>query len=261
MRLSRKEIILLVPATLLGLAGLAADDPWIVAPCLCLSFASFLSICWFNAGSKVWRIVAAIVITIALFAFATRLYHRHLPHGGELQARIIPYYPDTLLHIDEKVIVKILWYLHGSDVAKAPRMSGRIYLVKRKDFPEDEDSRRLNRPSLSMQKHVVDSWKADYAEMLRKGVLGEGPSIYLDAPGAGLAEGPVVTQEDADGLKSYNHSSDRMLFVIGAVRFSDSAGEHEAHACAWLQGASESFLDVSLTWMACQGYGDQIDIK
>jgi hypothetical protein len=40
-------------------------------------------------------------------------------------------------------------------------------------------------------------------------------------------EGPIVSETDKLGIKSGN----KIVFVIAAVRFDDSLGEHETHLC------------------------------
>jgi hypothetical protein len=159
------------------------------------------------------------------------------PSSGELQARIFPYFPDRLVHLNEKVLARIIWELHLGEVARRPRMSGRIYLMKRSDFPEDADARLKRRPTPAMQKHLIETWKSEYADILKSNTIPEGPPIYASASGQVIAEGPVITQPDVDALAT----GDQMMFIIGTARFFDSAGEHEAHMCAWLQGAARLF--------------------
>jgi hypothetical protein len=46
------------------------------------------------------------------------------------------------------------------------------------------------------------------------------------------------------------------LFAISAVRFTDGAGDHEAHACFELRGINVQ----GLNWRECQGYVTTVDI-
>lgn len=78
MRLEKKEIFLLIPATLLALAGFGVDDPWIVGPFLTLSWIAFLLICLVHDGSHAPRIIFAVTITVVFSLLGVRLYYHHL---------------------------------------------------------------------------------------------------------------------------------------------------------------------------------------
>src|ERR1035441_8872483 len=75
LHLERKDLLLLIPATFLALAGLGPEDPWILVPCLALSWLSFLAICWFHNGRRKWRVLIAIGITVVLLFVGSRRLH------------------------------------------------------------------------------------------------------------------------------------------------------------------------------------------
>jgi len=79
MRFEKKDIALLIPATLLAIAGLGPDDPWVVGPCLFISWIAFVVICTIHEGSWRIRAIVAVVITIVLFGVGYRrfgsIYH------------------------------------------------------------------------------------------------------------------------------------------------------------------------------------------
>lgn len=75
MRLEKKDLFLLVPATLLAIAGLGPDDPWVVGPCLFLSWLTFIIICVVHEGSRKARVGIAILITLALGSVGYRRFH------------------------------------------------------------------------------------------------------------------------------------------------------------------------------------------
>ncbi len=75
MRFEKKDIALLIPATLLAIAGLGPDDAWVVGPCLFLSWIAFIVICAIHEGQPRTRIIVGIVITLALFGVGYRRFN------------------------------------------------------------------------------------------------------------------------------------------------------------------------------------------
>lgn len=69
----------------------------------------------------------------------------------------------------------------------------------------------------------------------------------------------MLTEQDLHDLSW--HPQTKVLFVIGAVRFSDSNGEHEAHACAWLAATDVNFGNGGTLWQNCRNYKTQVDIR
>jgi hypothetical protein len=63
-RIEKKDIAFLIPATLLAVAGLGPDDLWVVGPCLFLSWAAFLVICIIHEGPLKSRVTVAVLITL-----------------------------------------------------------------------------------------------------------------------------------------------------------------------------------------------------
>ena len=63
---------MLIPATLLALAGLGPDDPWVFSICILCSWVSFLWICKIHSGPSNQRILVAVAITITLGFVAFR---------------------------------------------------------------------------------------------------------------------------------------------------------------------------------------------
>jgi hypothetical protein len=96
LHLERKDLLLLIPATFLALAGLGPEDPWILGPCLALSWLSFLAICWFHNGPSKWRILVAVGITVVLFLIGSRRLHLVLAippkvsQGREMPEGLLP---------------------------------------------------------------------------------------------------------------------------------------------------------------------------
>jgi hypothetical protein len=75
MRFEKKDIALLIPAMLLAIAGLGPDDPWVVGPCLFLSWITFIVICAIHEGQRKTRIIVGIVITLALCGVGYRRFN------------------------------------------------------------------------------------------------------------------------------------------------------------------------------------------
>src|SRR5215472_5652397 len=64
--LEKKDLVLLIPATLLAIAGLGPDDLWVVGPCLFLSWITFIVVCIIHEGPRITRSIIGVVITLAL---------------------------------------------------------------------------------------------------------------------------------------------------------------------------------------------------
>jgi hypothetical protein len=69
-RPSKGDVLTLVAAASLALAGLKASDPWVVLPMLAISWVAFLCLCLIHARSVIIRLVMGAVIT-AVFVFVT----------------------------------------------------------------------------------------------------------------------------------------------------------------------------------------------
>jgi hypothetical protein len=76
MRFDKKDYAVVIPTTLLAIAGLGPDDPWIIGPCLIFSWLTSLAVCAFHESSRTSRVIAAVIITLALGAVG---YRRLLP--------------------------------------------------------------------------------------------------------------------------------------------------------------------------------------
>jgi hypothetical protein len=83
MRFEKKDIALLIPATLLAVAGLGPDDPWVVGPCLFISWLTFIFICVIHEGSRRTRAIVGVVITIALFGVGYRRFNSIAKYEAE----------------------------------------------------------------------------------------------------------------------------------------------------------------------------------
>jgi hypothetical protein len=54
----------------------------------------------------------------------------------------------------------------------------------------------------------------------------------------------------------------RFVFIVGAARFHDSAGEHESHTCRWLENNSDGKSDFAVvSFHECSEYTTQVDIS
>lgn len=92
----------MVIATLLALSGVVAGDPWIVLPCLFLSWAGFIYLCVAHEGSRRFRIATGVVITLVLSFVSLRTYSH------------------AFLENQPTTVVK------GAKQARAPRLEGMI---------------------------------------------------------------------------------------------------------------------------------------
>jgi hypothetical protein len=78
MQLRTEEKFLTAIAVLLAFAGVRADDPWVIFPCLAGSWVCLIVVCIFHKGSGIWRIVGAVLISTAFVALGARIYFRRL---------------------------------------------------------------------------------------------------------------------------------------------------------------------------------------
>jgi hypothetical protein len=75
MRFENKDFALLIPATLLAIGGLGPDDPWVVGPCLFLSWVTFIAICVIHEGPWSTRTLVGVVLTVILFGVGYRRFN------------------------------------------------------------------------------------------------------------------------------------------------------------------------------------------
>jgi hypothetical protein len=68
--------------------------------------------------------------------------------------------------------------------------------------------------------------------------------------------GPIISEPDKQKIKF----GQKTVFVIAAVRFDDSLGEHEAHLCRWLETHPEGLYGTE-AWHDCDLWTAPIDIK
>jgi hypothetical protein len=151
-------------------------------------------------------------------------------------------YPDRIETVGQPARGFVSWILHGTREAKRVHMNAAVYIMSKADHPD----------GVEMERFVIHDWKKRWAEQL-KGHLAESPDIFPQTPIASAAQGPVVTQEQLDGIMQNR----QVLFVIGTLRFFDNGGWHEAHTCGSL-----SYMGArNVLWQNCVDYKTQVDLQ
>jgi hypothetical protein len=116
------------------------------------------------------------------------------------------------------------------------------------------------------QKKLINDWKSEVLDLVKKNATGgERPPIFPNEPTLWTAHGAVLSNDQR--AKLYSSSINVAVFLIGAIRFRDNTGEHEAHICkviVSIQGVAPNaspFPAVSrFDWADCMDYLTQVDI-
>lgn len=105
--------------------------------------------------------------------------------------------------------------------------------------------------------NVINEFADWWADILKKFPKYEGPTIF---PGDGrlstCSSDITVTQ----GIRDSIANQTKFLYVIGAARFEDGLGEHEAHICKILEAQTVG-PNIIGSWHDCNRYINQADEK
>jgi hypothetical protein len=143
--------------------------------------------------------------------------------------------------IGKRLRMAITWSNLGTAPAQHPICFARFYAAPG------------NRPWWEWQQEVIKTFKSDFGDYLKKSGKTEWPSIFPASPTRFAVEGDVVTNEFIEDLKAGR----QVLFLIGAVRFEDGAGMHEAHVFLHFSGVAGQ----SIQFEFCSDYGSQVDVQ
>ncbi len=156
-----------------------------------------------------------------------------------------PTNPDVFL-IGEPLQVNVAWTVFGTKPAFNAYQDGKVYLV--------QDAR------MATQEQIVKSFQIAWEEeQPRMKVVKERSTIFPGDKAEWIYltyEGKTISEEEKLGIK-YGRKT---VFIVGAVRFSDTLGEHEAHVCRWLETRPDGIFGTE-AWHDCNLWVTQIDIS
>lgn len=91
--------------------------------------------------------------------------------GVELSSFVVPLHPDRLLYPNQVPLIGLMWNAHGDQPGRHVHVGGRVYVLKKSDYPGD-----------SMEAHLVSDWKNEWSKTLKRPDLQESTPIYPGTP-------------------------------------------------------------------------------
>jgi hypothetical protein len=190
------------------------------------------------------RLAVLFLLMASFFAWRTQ-YQKAKATGAYLQATARVYYsPPHLLPKDKPLRFYLDWNNIGNSPAIDPQPGGNIYLLGAAAI----GSSRIQEP-------MIAQWRKEYEDKLKDTQMKEGESVFPGKSQQFLVSGPDYTQDDIEDVNKHN----KVIFVIGAVRFTDALGEHEARFCQYLSDVDEKKNRAEFS--RCKSYVKQVDIK
>jgi len=191
------------------------------------------------------RLAALFLLMASFFAWRTQ-YQKATATGAYLQAAAHFHYPivKNQLPKDKPLSFNLDWSNMGSSPAIDPQPGGEVYILPEAAIESDFDG-------VHAQESMIAEWKKEFEGQLKNTQSTEVDPVFPGKSQQFLIPGPVYTQQDIDDVKKHN----KVIFVIGAVRFTDGLGKHEARFCQYLSDLDER------SNRACRSYGKQVDIK
>ncbi len=196
-------------------------------------FWSAAALCVFIATFQAWHDVRvkakedAVYLRIAAIAPRTK-----------------PTNPD-IFPIGEPLNINVAWTVFGPKPAFNARQDGKVYLAD--DALAATQERLVKDFQITWQEELPRMTKVRERSTLFPGDKAEW--LYL------TYQGKTISQEEKLGIK-YGR---KLVFIVGAVRFEDALGEHEAHLCRWLETRPDGIYGTE-AWHDCNLWINQIDI-
>jgi hypothetical protein len=170
-----------------------------------------------------------------------------------IQADVTGYYPGDPFPVGVPMTLNINWVNRGTDLACNPQPFGKMLLIS----SESEISEGA----------AISDWKAEYAKII-SGVpkRPEKNCVVPNAPPFLNVANEPSGQKATPEIKQALADRKQFVMVIGACRFLDSVGKHEAHFCATFMGWRAIKKDGMIehyvnSWNSCPGYNGQIDVQ
>jgi hypothetical protein len=149
-----------------------------------------------------------------------------------------------ILFPGEPIHVNVSWTVFGQKPALNVKQHGKAYLIEN--------------TSSEAQARIVKDSQIEWEEAMAHPVAKEFPPLFPgEHPEVAYMTyaGPVISQQDRDALQA----GQKFIAAVGAIRFSDSLGEHESHVCRWVQFTSNGDL-VAQAWHVCNLWVSPIEI-
>jgi hypothetical protein len=147
--------------------------------------------------------------------------------------------------IGEPLSVNFAWTVFGQKPATNAFQDGKAYL-------------EVNTSS-STQQRIVKDFQVGWEEEVQR-VKNREHSVVFPGDKAETFwmtyQGPVISESDKLDIKF----SRKFVFIIGAARFTDALGRHEAHLCRWLEAHTNGIYGT-VAWHDCELWISPIDIE
>lgn len=184
-----------------------------------------------------------------------------LPEGpATLVGRVVPYYQTLAFPTGVETRAKILWDNLGPGTASESRAHAAIYFQPRDPSETpleafDKDERAvLNDWQTNLESYFTLHQYADDELVLVS------PASSRQSPFETIAEGPVLTRTEAERIGNGKEA----IFIVGAIRFKDSLGLHEAHVCSYVSISLGDFSSMGsqykMRFVNCRGYNSQVSM-
>jgi len=189
---------------------------------------------------KKWFLGAALICYLIGPARIWTTEHRKIfGQTAFLDASLDNFYPNQPFPVNNKLVLYLFWEDVGTVSATKPRTAAKVYVLEATNNQAED--------------RAIQDWKSYWKDVLATGTV-EGSDIYPHKPRSILAEGSLLTEQTA---RDVFIDKVKTLAVIGAIRFTDGAGEHEGHTCKWLS----ALQGTKTIWTDCHDYVTQVDIK
>lgn len=165
-----------------------------------------------------------------------------------LESDVTPFYTDgapTGFPTGRPMRLRVLWNNAGASPARhVTDASFKLYAISTNGRDD------LNR--------ALSDFKSSYTQEIAI-QLSDKEQEYVDLfpnemPQRYLASGAILTDDLARTIFGEKRET---ILVVGALRYSDGVGQHEAHVCRWLTGIDPGNIE----WTDCPEYAETIDIK
>jgi hypothetical protein len=192
------------------------------------------------------RLAALFLLMASFFAWRTQYQKATATGAAYLQAAAHFHYPivKNQLPKDKPLSFNLDWSNMGSSAALDPQPAGEVLILDEAAIESDSDG-------VHKQESMIAEWKKEFEGQLKNTQSTEVDPVFPGKSQQFLIPGPVYTQQDIDDVKKHN----KVIFVIGAVRFTDGLGKHEARFCQYLSDLDERDS------RGCRSYVKQVDIK
>jgi len=224
MRLEKRDILLLILATLLAVAGLGPDDPWVVGPCLFLSWVTFMVIIVIHEGSRLARAIVGIAITVALSGVGYRrfnsIYHSEKVETKTKNEAALQILGPELLRPpmpNMGTYVNVNFQNMGGEIITYRQAWGVVLLPLPADWESNQEAYENN------------IWSSTMAQLMRE------TTTFQAMPHRPMVTTLVsrkLSPGDVENIKQMKTA----LYFTTVFSYQDDKGTHEANFCGYILG-------------------------